>query len=426
MLTPGVSSGCEPQHSAACREEQSWLRNDPEPLASRANRLNIARPVRHPPAADLLPEEGNPRVMFEISDYTDVRPEGVGLGRADSPDPVRYAAGQGHPDFPCLSRTHSPSSCVPCIDFSPWLRERIRGGDVEAVGEYLWRVREANPGVGESVGQFRQHYRALAEVLLAAPLTRYLTGDDPALLDLRTALVMLAVHEGFSGFIMTGEAADFLAAVMAPHRLTLHDTRPLVARRNAFVAHMAREMSYWAGWPALTSEAMASLAADADAEMQVLLDRLAQLPLGARAHAVDTLRHFSAETRVPRTLASLSRYETRKRGLDVGDSSRRITACGLVVPASDLAGWLAGWTRRDLLGFLAQSGLRPRNSWSKERLAEFAQTECELLLRARMMDSGAVELAPELVVAARRLRDQLDAARESWRVWLGFGTGIEG
>ena len=35
---------------------------------------------------------------------------------------------------------------------------------------------------------------------------------------------MLAAHESFSGFIMAGEAADFPAAVMAPHgfRLLTH------------------------------------------------------------------------------------------------------------------------------------------------------------------------------------------------------------
>ena len=74
-----------------------------------------------------------------------------------SPSPVSdlvgFAAGQGHPDFPCLSRTHAPSSCVPCVDFSPWLRERVRRRDVDGVGEYLWRVREANPGVGETPEQ---------------------------------------------------------------------------------------------------------------------------------------------------------------------------------------------------------------------------------------------------------------------------------
>ena len=364
-------------------------------------------------------------MVTELGNYSDIRPESLTVAQdTHGSDPVRYAAGQGHPDFPCLSRTHSPSSCVPCVDFSPWLRERLRARDADAVGEYLWRTREANPGVGDSVAQFRQHYRALAGVLLAAPLTRYLHGSEPALLELRTALVMLAVHEGFSGFIMTGESADFIAAVMSPHEIRLHDAERLVARRNAFVSHMAGEMSYWAGWPVLTLDGLPPLGM-ADG-MRPLLGLLASLPLATRAHAVDTLRHFAAETRVPRTLASLSRYETRKRGLDVTDSVRRIMASGLVVPATDLEAWLAGWTRRDLLAFLAQAGLRPRNSWSKERLAEFARTECESLLRTRMLESGAVELAPAYLDAARRLRDHLDGARETWRVWLGFGTGIEG
>ena len=50
-------------------------------------------------------------------------------------DLLAFAAGQGHPDYPCLSRTHAPSSCVPCVDFSPWLREWVRRGDVDAVSE---------------------------------------------------------------------------------------------------------------------------------------------------------------------------------------------------------------------------------------------------------------------------------------------------
>jgi hypothetical protein len=188
---------------------------------------------------------------------------------------------------------------------------------------------------------------------------------------------------------------------------------------------MAREMSYWAGWPPLDVESVAPLGAPPEPELLEVLERLATLPLGARAHAADALRHFSAETRVPRTLASLSRYETRKRGLDVADSSRRILASGLVQAATDLDAWLAGWTRRDLLAFLAEAGLRPRNSWGKERLAEMARTDCEELLRGRLAESGAVELAPRYVAGARRFREYLDATRETWRLWLGFGTGLE-
>jgi hypothetical protein len=346
-----------------------------------------------------------------------------------SPSPVSellaFAAGQGHPDYPCLSRTHAPASCVPCADFSPWLRERVRAGDADGVSEYLFRVREANPGLGESVEQLRDHYARLAATLLSAPLDRHLRGGDPdAFLDLRVALILLAVHEGFSGFIMTGEAADFVAAVMAPHTLEVADPGTLIEARNRFVREMAREMSYWSSWPELPHDALVCFSPAGGQLLRSLLDRLTTLPLGARAHAVDAIRHLSAHPHVPKTLASLSRYETRKRGLDVSASSHLVLSTGVVVPATDLDGWLGTWTRRDLLGFLAQAGVGARNSWGKERLAEVAKTECGTLLRTRMADAGVVELAPEFSEAARLLRADVERTRECWRVWLAFGTGL--
>ncbi len=336
-----------------------------------------------------------------------------------------FAQGLGHPDFPCLSRAHNPSSCVPCTDFSQWLRERVRIGDVDAVGEYLWRIREANPGVGDSEEEFRRRYRATAASLLEARLDTHLLGGSPeAYLDLRVALVLLATHEGFSGFIMTGEAADFLAAAVAPHAFTLSGSEELVELRNEFVRRMAGEMSYWCTWPPLDAATIQPITPPDDPDLAALLALLRPLPLVVRAHAADVLRHLVADPTNPRTLASLSRYETRKRGLDVAESTRLIMETGMVVPASELKGWLSGWTRRDLLGFLAHCGVRPRNSWSKERLAEVAETECADLLRQRMSESGVVELDPRHIRGAGLLRQYLDGVKETWRVWLGFGTGV--
>jgi hypothetical protein len=301
----------------------------------------------------------------------------------------------------------------------------VRRGDVEAVGEYLWRVREANPGVGSSEEEFRRRFQALAASLMEAPLERHLLdGTDEGYLDLRVALVLLAAHEGFSGFIMTGEAADFLAAAVSPHAFTLTGSDRLVDQRNEFVRKMASEMSYWSTWPPLIADALHPVVPPPDPDLQAVLAQLRPLPLGVRAHAGDVLRHLVADPSTPRTLASLSRYETRKRGLDVADSTRLIMDTGLVVPATELKGWLAGWTRRDLLGFLAHCGVRPRNSWSKERLAEVAEAECSGALRQRMSESGVVELSPGHVNGARLLRDYLDGVKETWRVWLGFGTGV--
>ncbi len=336
-----------------------------------------------------------------------------------------FANGLGHPDFPCLSRAHSPSSCVPCADFSPWLRERVRRGDADAAGEYLWCIRQANPGVGDSEEDFRRRFRALAASVLEAPLETHLGGgSDEAYLDLRVALILLAAHEGFSGFIMTGEAADFLAAAVGPHGFTLTGAHRLVELRNDFVRRMASEMSYWSTWPPLDPAAIHPISPPDHPDLSALLALLLPLPLGVRAHAADVLRHLVADPRIPRTLASLSRYETRKRGLDVAESTRLIMGTGLVVPATELKGWLSGWTRRDLLGFLSHCAVRPRNSWSKERLAEVAEVECADLLRQRMSESGVVELNPAHVNGARLLRQYLEGAKETWRVWLGFGTGV--
>jgi len=347
------------------------------------------------------------------------------LSPSPAADLLAFAAGQGHPDFPCLSRTHAPSSCVPCADFSPWLTERVRRGDDEAVGEYLWRLREANPGLGEPPERLRSHYNLLAHRILSAPFEHHLVGGEPAAyLDLRVALVLLAVHEGFSGFIMTGEAADFMAAVMAPHPLELTDGAKLVHARNEFVREMGKEMSYWAAWPMLSPDGLPPLSPPEDPALRHLLDELLTLPLGARAHAVDSIRHLSAHPHVPKTLASLSRYETRKRGLDVAESSRLILESGIAAPSADIAAWLGTWTRRDLLGFLAQFGVGARNSWGKERLAEVALTECADQLRQRMAEAGVIELAVEHGEAASLLRLHVEAARETWRVWLGFGTGL--
>jgi hypothetical protein len=351
-----------------------------------------------------------------------------GVLTADDPtaDLLSFAADKGHREFRCLSREHNPASCVPCLDFSPWLRERVLRHDVEGLGEYLWRVRRANPGLGGTGDQVQQQYANIARSVMAAPLGHFLRdGTAEGYLDLRVTLIVLAAHETFSGFIMAGEAADFAAAVMAPHGFRLNRAATLVGRRNDFVQEMGRGMDYWACWAPLSLDAMHSPLPPPDPSLQALLRVLATLPLGSRAHAVDALRHLCANAGLPRSLASLSRHETRRRGLDVADSTAMILQSGLVIPASDAESWLQSWTRRDLLGFLAQAGVRAPKSWNKERLAELALSECEPGIRDRMAESGAVELAPAHAEGVRHLCGYIDDVKETWRVWLGFGTGVE-
>ena len=340
-------------------------------------------------------------------------------------DLLSFAGERGHAEFRCLSPNQNPSACVPCLDFSPWLRERARYHDVKGLGEYLWRVRRANPGRGGTGEQLQRQYNQLARSIMVARLDRFLEdGTAEGYLDLRVTLIMLGAHETFSGFIMAGEAADFVAAVMSPHSFRLVEAPTLIERRNEFVAEMGQGMDYWACWAPLPVEAIRSPLPPPDAAFQAMMRSLVRLPLGSRAHAVDALRHLSADPGVPRSLTSLSRPETRRRGLDPVESARLLIQTGLVVPASDAESWLAGWTRRDLLTFLSQCGVKAPKSWSKERLAESALAECPSAVRERMDELGVVELAPEHAEPAGRLGSYIEDVKETWRVWLGFGTGV--
>jgi hypothetical protein len=286
-------------------------------------------------------------------------------------------------------------------------------------------VRRANPGQGGTGEQLQRQYSQLARSIMVARLDQFLEDGTPeGYLDLRVTLIMLAAHETFSGFIMAGEAADFVAAVMSPHSFRLVEAATLVERRNQFVFDMGQGMDYWACWAPLSVEAIRSPLSPPDAAFQDMLQTLAGLPLGSRAHAIDALRHLSADPGVPRSLTSLSRPETRRRGLDATESARLIMQTGLVVPAADAESWLAGWTRRDLMAFLSQCGVRAPKSWSKERLAESALAECPSAVRERMEELGVVELAPQHTEAAGRLGSYIEDVKETWRVWLGFGTGV--
>ncbi len=282
----------------------------------------------------------------------------------------------------------------------------------------------SQPGVGGSEEEFRQRYRVLAESLLEAQLGTHLRdGSEEGYLDLRVALIVLAAHEGFSGFIMTGEAADFLAAAVCPYRSPWkapsgwspsQRVRAADGRRDELLVHLAP----------LAADSLLPLRPPDNPDLAAVLALLLPLPLGARAHAADVLRHLVADPSTPRTLASLSRYETRKRGLDVAESTRLIMDTGLVVPATGAEGLALGLdpsrparfpgSLRRAAPQLLEQGAPRRGGRGRVRGTAAATDE--------RVGSGGAESAARR--GARLLRQYLDGVKETWRVWLGFGTGV--
>ncbi len=105
------------------------------------------------------------------------RPE---LSASQTPrDLLTFAAGRGHAEFPCLSPRYSPASRVPCADFSRWLCDRIAADDAGAIADFVWRVVEANPGVGIGSDGFRQHWQEAGMAIYASATGKRPETTDP-------------------------------------------------------------------------------------------------------------------------------------------------------------------------------------------------------------------------------------------------------
>ena len=188
-------------------------------------------------------------------------PPSSGTSAPASPPPPRvsvtprnlesFAAGRGHPEFPCLSRQYSPTSRIPCADFSRWLCDRIKANDAEAVAEFvLAGGRGGNPGIGLGSDGFREHWQRNARQLLQRPLETHLCRGTPrAYLELRAALVLILLHDNVGGFIMASDAPRYLATVMIPHCFQPVGVEQLAKRANAFIREMRKDTPFWEDFP---------------------------------------------------------------------------------------------------------------------------------------------------------------------------------
>lgn len=205
---------------------------------------------------------------------------------------VEFAAGMGHHQYPLLSPRYSPSSRVPCVDFSPWLREQIARGDAEAVAAYVLQVVQANPGMAlevtfdsgvspeeedwagpgddqpgwvsidwltESSAFWVQEWTGWVRPFLESPLEHVSRLDLEAELDLRALVVMNRVHGGLDRFALLSEDTARLAAAMAPHDVWLVDPEGAAQRVNAIIAEMAADPVIGDTWAAMPKWSARSL-----------------------------------------------------------------------------------------------------------------------------------------------------------------------
>ncbi len=339
-------------------------------------------------------------------------------------DLAAFVAGRGHPEFVCLSPRYSPSSRVPCVDFSRWLCDRIEAEESEAVADFVWRVVEGNPGIGLGADGFREHWRRSARRLLHCPLDTYLRGGTKrAYVELRAALVLLLLHDSFGGFIMATDAPRYLATVMVPHRFEPIGADLLAKRANAFIWTMRKDTPFWEHFPLFRTDVPSPWQSPPDPAADGFCVALRALPLGSRSHFFDVIAPLrSVKGSTPQRLDRASSYMTRKRGLDEAESAACLLRSGLLVGVQDQRAALRGMSAGQLMELLSTQGVAYRKSWKKEKLVSAILDECPAAAQAAAQGMGLADIAPQHVQAAAWAQAHIDRVTPFFQLWLGFGV----
>ena len=259
-----------------------------------------------------------------------------------------------------------------------------------------------------------------------APLEQYIITSDPiALEDLRTALLMLAPLDGFSGFTMAQKVPRYLAAVMLARAVRFHGAAELRDRAAAFVADMVKDTPFWENWPLPDPAALESLTPPSDEEDGTLRASLAALPLGARAHAMDAsaiaVRNTSSETApVAIALEQATTYVTRQHGCDPDESAAVLLESGTFVQPEDPAAYLRGLAQRELVELGVVHAVPIKKSWAKAKLATTIAAIAPDIARAAMSAHQVGMVAPRFATATVRALAWLDATTPAWSFVAGF------
>jgi hypothetical protein len=267
----------------------------------------------------------------------------------------KEVAGIGREDFPFLHRDYSPSSRVPCADFTGFIADRLQCGDVGSVRELMHEILKGNPGLGSDGAWIDAEINKIAAVNFQAYVH---FGSQRAYSELAAMWVMAAKDGAGREFWISRDCKfpTFFAWALCPYDIVVKaETMKLVGRANSWLSRMGKEVPYWHDYPRFPKTVLSLEGRQVGDACARLLD----LPVGSRLHL------FTALSSVAGSLPSLTDYKLRSFGLDITESVQLILRSGLLMPSSEDDAVSDALTKGDLIRECEALSIPVRSSWNK-------------------------------------------------------------
>ncbi len=257
-----------------------------------------------------------------------------------------------HSDHPFLDPWYSPSSQMPCADFTLWIAGRIAANDWPSVWELLDFIASGN------------EIAALRRSLQSYDFSEFIDADDALLFELKAAAI-LAYRIGWMGHEENRLSLieEIYQHCLASYPFTIRQSAlpHLLEGGNSLIRKRNREGVHF-------DEAL------------LTPDRLMSYP--EPSSAGETLRRFPPTfaacimlsmrrgTSIPGTIQPRfhGEYGLRQYGLAEKQNRDFFVQCGFFEPASDLHALARSLTKDVLFEIAAMDGIQVTKSWKKERI----------------------------------------------------------
>lgn len=296
-------------------------------------------------------------------------------------------AGLGHPEYPFLSKQYSPSSRVPCQDFSAFIIDRLNEDDRVSIKSLMRHIIEGNPGIGCGTDWID----ATVDEMINAPIEDYISFKDrKALLELKAIWIIAGKSGGKRQWWIT-DRENFMVllsrALCAYHFEPKSNIDRLIPEANQFINKLAEEIPFWKDYPKF-NKSMMNATDPGESECR---QKIRSLSVGARLH----LFQFIGYGKGAEGLLDVTDFATKNMGLYISTTSEEIMESNLVLPDyQNHKGLSSIYEKNDLIRLCTEKGADYRKSWNKNKLVEaLAQKDSEFI-ESTLMDRAFVRINP--------------------------------
>ncbi len=295
--------------------------------------------------------------------------------------------GFGHPDFPFLHKTYSPSSRIPCTDYTPFIIERLRSSDLKTISHLMQSILLANPGLGTGPEWINDIVREVAQIKFGD----YVMFDDSnAELELKALFIIAGKEGGGREFLIAkGDIPHLFSLALSSQRPKwLESMNSLQKKANAFIRKMSKDVPFWEEYPLFEAKCW-EIEPPSDSD---LMELMRKLTMSARIH----LLYFVGAYNGTGSLLNSTSYPMRSFGINAEETSKELLAAELCIPTEDSSSLLKVWSKNNLIDACTKSGTEFRKSWKKEKLFEALQTNAPSLITESIKQEKLVKLNPQL------------------------------